>query len=98
MLLYCSVGCNPFAHLSVRSHAIPCVQVPVEEQEFDDQGQTYGTRLRKIHVIGPQSTQQTIESEVQLADREAEQDVVTKLAQNYAKCLQIMLQVWKVWS
>ena len=78
------------------SHAMLRAQVPVEEQEFDDQGQTYGTRLRKIYVIGPQSTQQTIESEVQLADREAEQDVVTKLAQNYAKCLQIMLQVRRI--
>ena len=65
----------------------------MEEQEYNDAGQTYGTRLRRIHVLSSQPTQQTIQPEDMLADREAEQDVITKLAQNYVKCLQIMLQV-----
>ncbi len=76
----------------------PGVQAPIEEEEVGDAGQSFGGAMRRRAFFSstPAEGTQQIQHEEKLADREAEQAQVMALAQNYVKCLQIMLQVGRM--
>ena len=68
------------------------LQVPVEEQEYGDAGQSFGRKIGSV-MSEPAGPSQPVHQADTLADRDSEQAHITALAQNYVKCLQLLLQV-----